>query len=450
MNKVVLSVLSLLLAASLHAQTTDNIVYLKNGSVIKGDVIESVPDRHIKVRTADGSIFVYQMTEVDRIVRDETSRSKSASDTPAGWQQQGHRGLDFTVSLGPDINFGSGNSSASFATEVEVGKKFNKNFYFGVGSGINAGGGNVVFPLYGSIRTFFPSAGSRVTPTLLFQGGYTFNPDYDGMGRIVLMPGIQVPVNAKVDFNCGLGYIGAFGNGASAHGLGIRVGFGFHQATNGVTRRGETRDNGLQYEVDLATKTPWNEDRVGVGFGLVLGYKVNPALSFGFGYSVGPASTPYTTYEETSTQSDHSNATKGEENDFSEEPIQHSLFARAKYRLNDNRFSPFFAVDMGWHFFGWDDNVGSMKLEYGYGLDKDKLRKVGFFLTPAVGGSLRVAPNSYLDIRLGYELGTKAIGNAESEWTGYRSFSRTVQKGKSLSGLTIGVSFVHTLKYFSK
>lgn len=193
-----------------------------------------------------------------------------------------------------------------------------------------------------------------------------------------------------------------------------------------------------------------NEDRVGVGFGLVLGYKVNPALSFGFGYSVGPASTPYTTYEETSTQSDHSNATKGEENDFSEEPIQHSLFARAKYRLNDNRFSPFFAVDMGWHFFGWDDNVGSMKLEYGYGLDKDKLRKVGFFLTPAVGGSLRVAPNSYLDIRLGYELGTKAIGNAESEWTGYRSFSRTVQKGKSLSGLTIGVSFVHTLKYFSK
>lgn len=27
---------------------------------------------------------------------------------------------------------------------------------------------------------------------------------------------------------------------------------------------------------------------------------------------------------------------------------------------------------------------------------------------------------------------------------------RTVQKGKSLSGLTIGVSFVHTLKYFSK
>lgn len=121
MNKVVLSVLSLLLAASLHAQTTDNIVYLKNGSVIKGDVIESVPDRHIKVRTADGSI-----------------------------------------------------------------------------------------------RTFFPSAGSRVTPTLLFQGGYTFNPDYDGMGRIVLMPGIQVPVNAKVDFNCGLDYIGAFGNGASA------------------------------------------------------------------------------------------------------------------------------------------------------------------------------------------------------------------------------------------
>lgn len=450
MNKVALSVLTLLLAASLHAQTTDNIVYLKNGSVIKGDVIESVPDRHIKVRTADGSIFVYQMTEVDRIVRDEAPRTQPASDTPAGWQQQGHRGLDFTVSLGPNIDFGNGSSSASFATEVEVGKKFNKNFYFGVGGGLSAGSGHVVFPLFGSIRTFFPVAGSRVTPTLLFQGGYTVNPDYDGTGRIVLMPGLQLPVNAKVDFNCGLGYIGAYGNGGSAHGLGIRVGFGFHQPTNGSALHAETRDNGLQYEVDLAAKTPWNEDRVGLGFGLVLGYKVNPNLSFGFGYSVGPASTPYTTYEETSTQSDHSDATKSHEEDWSEEAIQHSLFARGKYRLNDNRFSPFFAVDMGWHFFGWDSNLGSTGLEHGYGIDKDKLRKVGFFLTPAVGGSLRVSPNSYLDIRLGYELATKAIGNAETEWSGYSSYSRSVQKGKSLSGLTIGVSFVHTLKYFSK
>lgn len=94
-------------------------------------------------------------------------------------------------------------------------------------------------------------------------------------------------------------------------------------------------------------------------------------------------------------------------------------------------------------------------MQNGNGLDKEKLRKVGFFLTPAVGGSLRVAPNSYLELKVGYEMATKAIGNSESEWKTYGSrysqyYKRTVQKGKSLSGVTFSLSFVHTLKFLSK
>lgn len=167
-KKTILSALLLCLAATLHAQTPGNIIYLKNGSIIKGNVVESVPNQHIKIRTSDGSIFVYQMSDVDRIVMNEEKKNTTSENDPKSWQQKGHRGLDFSISLGPDVTFNNGKGSARFGTEIEGGKKFNKNFYFGVGLGVSAGNGNTSIPLFGSLRTFFPVDNSRVTPTLLF------------------------------------------------------------------------------------------------------------------------------------------------------------------------------------------------------------------------------------------------------------------------------------------
>jgi hypothetical protein len=48
-----------------------DVVYLKNGSVIKGIVIEQVPNISIKIQTADGSIFVYEMDQVAKIAKEQ-------------------------------------------------------------------------------------------------------------------------------------------------------------------------------------------------------------------------------------------------------------------------------------------------------------------------------------------------------------------------------------------
>lgn len=47
------------------------VLYTKNGSVIKGTILELIPEKSVKIQTADGSIFVYTMTEVERIVHDQ-------------------------------------------------------------------------------------------------------------------------------------------------------------------------------------------------------------------------------------------------------------------------------------------------------------------------------------------------------------------------------------------
>ena len=52
----------------LSAQLSDaDVVYLKNGSVIRGTVVELVPGSTVKIRTSDGSVFVYEMDDVERI-----------------------------------------------------------------------------------------------------------------------------------------------------------------------------------------------------------------------------------------------------------------------------------------------------------------------------------------------------------------------------------------------
>ena len=72
MKKIVICLFALMISTMAFATMAQDVVYLKNGSMIKGSVIEMIPNQSIKVQTADGSLFVYQMNEVDRIERDAT------------------------------------------------------------------------------------------------------------------------------------------------------------------------------------------------------------------------------------------------------------------------------------------------------------------------------------------------------------------------------------------
>lgn len=67
-KKVLLFGLAMALAVGgMKAQnTTKSVVFLKNGSVIKCDILEWQNDT-IKFQTSDGSLFVYSMHEVDKI-----------------------------------------------------------------------------------------------------------------------------------------------------------------------------------------------------------------------------------------------------------------------------------------------------------------------------------------------------------------------------------------------
>lgn len=51
-------------------------IYLSNGSIIKGNVIE-LTQENIKIQTSDGSIYIYELSQVDRIVNNNLENNST-------------------------------------------------------------------------------------------------------------------------------------------------------------------------------------------------------------------------------------------------------------------------------------------------------------------------------------------------------------------------------------
>lgn len=52
-------------------QQLQDVVYLKNGGVIRGLIIEQVPNVQLKIQTKDGNIFVFKFEEVEKMTKEQ-------------------------------------------------------------------------------------------------------------------------------------------------------------------------------------------------------------------------------------------------------------------------------------------------------------------------------------------------------------------------------------------
>lgn len=111
------------------AQNLQEVVYLKNGSVIYGTIIEQKPNESLKIKTKDGNIFVYQMTEIDRIAKEEQNE-KQYEKTP--YPNKGYRGF---AEIGVNICTDDNNIYSYDRVSVSIvhGCQFNSKFFLGGG-----------------------------------------------------------------------------------------------------------------------------------------------------------------------------------------------------------------------------------------------------------------------------------------------------------------------------
>ncbi len=85
-----------------------DVVFLKNGDVAKGVIVETVPYKYIKIETANGSILTFNFDDIEKMIKEKNETRPQVSNVQAPPQrsrvEQTDRSLKSTESTNPFTN----------------------------------------------------------------------------------------------------------------------------------------------------------------------------------------------------------------------------------------------------------------------------------------------------------------------------------------------------------
>ena len=182
-----------------------DVVYLKNGSIIRGVIIEQVPNKSIKIETADRNVFVYQMDEIEKLTKEQYQGRKSSSTYNGIGLQPGYKGI---IEFGYQIGTGTYGMDR-LKLNIINGYQINPYFSLGFGTGLRYyfDADAALIPLFADFRANFID--NKISPYLSLGLGYTFDAtnSFEGVG-FLLNPtvGFSFKVSDNSALNVGLGY----------------------------------------------------------------------------------------------------------------------------------------------------------------------------------------------------------------------------------------------------
>lgn len=222
MKKFLLLCFATLISSAVFAQNADlqDVVHLKNGSIIRGTIIEQVPGESLKIETRDGNVFVYKMDEIDKMTREKSAASFGMRPKFEA-KPKGYAGF---VEAGYGIGVGGGSTigrryTDRFELDVVNGYQFNPYCFIGLGIGFNisANGHNVIsMPLF--IQGRFNLMDRNTSPFLALNLGYNiatdgkekidYNTHVRSSGGLMFEPtfGVTVRVSNKAAMTFGVGF----------------------------------------------------------------------------------------------------------------------------------------------------------------------------------------------------------------------------------------------------
>ena len=138
MKRILFFCLSFFFATTLIcvAQENQDVVYLKNGTIVRGTIIEFVPDEYVDVSMPNGRVRSFDMKDVERIVNERTrpeSRTSRPSQNNVRSQQNGYRPSQYEQYVQNNNRY----AQKKFFVTPKVG--FNKPYHDGMKVGFDAG-----------------------------------------------------------------------------------------------------------------------------------------------------------------------------------------------------------------------------------------------------------------------------------------------------------------------
>jgi hypothetical protein len=189
-----LIILAVFTISQSYSQKVRDVLYLKNGSIIYGTIIE-VSENQYKIRTSDQSIFVFQLNEVEKYVKE--------SPVYAGRKKEG---MGFALEAGFLVGSQDSEYDLPFSFNLMANYTIDTKNIVSAGSGVEFLG-QAFTPLFFEYRYQFSDR--KTTPYIFFRGGglvhiakdeetsdgtypqYNVPTDYKGGGSMTIGTGIS-------------------------------------------------------------------------------------------------------------------------------------------------------------------------------------------------------------------------------------------------------------------
>jgi len=154
----------------------EDVIYLKNGAIVRGIIIEQVPNKSVEIKSNDNNYFIFKMDEVQKIARENRLND------PTDYKKKGF--LNIT-----EIGFGFGvNTINTYRGSFDIdgqdpilgirtinGYQLNEYFSFGLGVGFEAflDGDNKGALIPFTVDTRINFRKGKISPVLNLNGGYS-------------------------------------------------------------------------------------------------------------------------------------------------------------------------------------------------------------------------------------------------------------------------------------
>ncbi|UCG26992.1 MAG: hypothetical protein JSV24_08425 [Bacteroidales bacterium] len=159
---IVFWILQSLSLVSTAQSKMEDVIYLRNGSVIRGTILEEKPGDYVRIESNCRNIWVFKSDEISRIAREEIP----GPDTVEADKRHGFLAV---ADMGVLAGKGEDTKDAPFSIHTIYGYQFKTRLYCGAGLGMEFL--NVTYvPLFADFRYHFSS--NNITPYIFIQMGY--------------------------------------------------------------------------------------------------------------------------------------------------------------------------------------------------------------------------------------------------------------------------------------
>lgn len=210
MKKQLTFLLILLISIYAFSQETqyEDVIYLKNGSVIRGMIIEQIPDSTLKIQTPNKSVLMFKYDEIQKIAKEEIFQQTEPK-SQTGQQLSGEipsyikeRGFEATIDILSGYEFHY--AEAVIGIQANFGYRIIPQIYVGSGLGVERylDLEETHMPIFFTFR--FDFINSRITPFFSTNIGYAVawidDFEVDNYGGFMIEPGIGVRFNFSKNF----------------------------------------------------------------------------------------------------------------------------------------------------------------------------------------------------------------------------------------------------------